>query len=274
MSTVTVTITPQQAARIMGAISSHGEMMIKFKRSAPRGQQTGGFLPLIASLAAPLVAQGVGALVKKMTGKGHCKACTITASKKQYDKMKAISGAGHKLIVNFKVSKNKKHVLHPTMQGAGWLSMLPGLLMRGVSALSKAVMPSARKIASNVGNSASNLVKSQAVKRIGNVLQEEGEKAVTTLAKKGVQTLGDKAMQRIERIAENDTVKKVAKHAVTKKLSNAVKPEVDQFAANLERLRMQMGKGIHLAGNGLKLAGRPMQTGGAAPKKKFRKVLP
>ena len=105
----------------------------------------GGFWGAIAStllpMAAPLIAQGVGALVKKISGNGH-DAIPITCTKIQMNKIKQC-GAGLKL--NFKIrspgrnpSPGVARAMH-SLQGSGWLSSVLPMILKVARPLGKAL---------------------------------------------------------------------------------------------------------------------------------------
>ena len=65
--------------------------MLNFKQSGQKGGFWGAIASTLLPMALPLVAQGVGALVKKISGNGH--GIPITCTKCQMDKIKQC-GAG------------------------------------------------------------------------------------------------------------------------------------------------------------------------------------
>ena len=85
---VTISITPLQAERMAMQLQQTGDCQLQFRE---KGNMQGGFWGAVAStllpMALPLVAQGVGALVKKISGNGHG-AIPITCTKIQMNKIK------------------------------------------------------------------------------------------------------------------------------------------------------------------------------------------
>lgn len=158
METVTLTVTPLQARRIMEA---GPEAQIHLK---PSGKQAGGFLPVLAALAAPTAAGLIERGIRKMTGSGHV---TITATPTQFHKIASQVGSGREVVANFRISKSKAH--KKVYLGAGIMDRLAPYIMRGVEFLK----PHAKKLLKKAGEK----VVSELAPRVGRKAEELGEKA-------------------------------------------------------------------------------------------------
>ena len=234
MKTVTVTITPRQAERIANA-AQHGEIVIQLKRSAAKGQH-GGFLPLLGALAMPLASAAVGGLtnlaIDKLMGKGH--GHCVTCTPKQFDSIAHQVGSGEAVILNFKVSKNKKS-LHPHRHA--------GMLGAGIGDLLKPIIARALPMMQNVGKA----LFTQGVKHapaLLNKAKDEGIKAVSNLAGKTTQKIG----QFVDR---NLFAKKNKNEPATPKPVTHYKG-IQRTARNPHGIE---GKCLRLAGKGVRLAG-------------------
>ena len=237
---VTITITPRQAEMLMSALR-RGEAVVNIKESTKRGQK-GGFLPLLAGLAAPVVGSLLAGAVDKMMGKGHCGMCkgpTVTVTPKQFQTLSQ-TGRGIPVTVNFKVSKNKKHHgLHAnerrhSMIGAGALDFIPKLVMSTLPALFKSA------VSSNIGK-----------KAIGGITDAAKKVAMSEAGKLGKRAVdGGKSL--INRFTKKKSVSTPAQ-VPTPQTATAAKMTFDR-SGNGIRLA---GNGTRLAGKGVNLAGRP-----------------
>lgn len=232
---VTITITPRQAQMLMSALQS-GEAVVNIKESVKRGQK-GGFLPLLAGLAAPVVGSLLAGAVDKMMGKGHCGMCkgpTVTVTPRQFQTL-AQTGAGIPVTVNFKVSKSKKH----SMIGAGVMDFLPKLVMSTLPALFKSA------VSSNIGQ-----------KAIGGITDAAKKVAASEAGKLGKRAVdGGKSL--INRFTKKKESAPVPTAVPTPQTATATKTVIDRS-----------GNGIRLAGNGTRLAGKGVNLAGRPSKKK------
>jgi hypothetical protein len=130
MKTVTISITAQQAQRLLQRMQN-GDVMLNFKQTGMKGGFWGAIASTLLPMALPLVAQGVGALVKKISGGSH--PLTLTCTKCQMDKIKQC-GAGGGLRINFKIKSTGRNPSPGTIQamqemhGSGLLSNLKGVI--------------------------------------------------------------------------------------------------------------------------------------------------
>ena len=242
---VTVTITPRQASMLMNALQS-GDAVVNIKESTKRGQK-GGFMPLLAALAAPVVGSLLSGAVDKMMGKGP----TITVTPRQF-KVLSQAGRGIPLEVNFKVSKSKRHsAIHSnergtSMIGAGMLDFLPKLVMSAAPALFRKV------IGSSVGQSLAQGVASKA--------KEVGSKLANSTAKKVGEKVVDKAKSLFAR-------KKPEAVVVSEQAALPTPTASSVGGVSLPQPRKKKGSGVSLAGHGVRLAGHGVNLAGHSKKK-------
>ena len=138
---VTISITPLQAERMARQLQQTGDCQLQFREKGMKGGFWGAIASTLLPMAAPLIAQGVGALVKKISGNGHG-AIPITCTKIQMNKIKQC-GAGLKL--NFKIrspgrnpSPGVARAMH-SLQGSGWLSNVLPMILKVARPMGKAI---------------------------------------------------------------------------------------------------------------------------------------
>ena len=107
MKQVTISVTAPQAVRILSQLKSTGAVQFNVRAPTKRGQQHGGFLPILAALAGP----ALGAIASKgldyLLGNGINQAgrggpC-LTCTERQYHTLREQLGSGAQIAINFKI---------------------------------------------------------------------------------------------------------------------------------------------------------------------------
>ena len=165
-------------------MQEHGEAPLIFKESGQKGGFGWGalastLLPVVASVAMPLVEKGVGALVKKISGGGH--PLPITLTKRQ---MQMVKQHGSGLQVNFKIKSAGKRptpgVVHAVRQlhGAGWRDNILSVFLKAAQSLGGVVARKAKSAAMSLANKAIEKGAEKAGEKLGYLGVDLIERAV------------------------------------------------------------------------------------------------
>ena len=168
----------------MKCMQEHGEAPLIFKESGQKGGFGWGalastLLPVVASVAMPLVEKGVGALVKKISGGGH--PLPITLTKRQ---MQMVKQHGSGLQVNFKIKSAGKRptpgVVHAVRQlhGAGWRDNILSVFLKAAQSLGGVVARKAKSAAMSLANKAIEKGAEKAGEKLGYLGVDMIERAV------------------------------------------------------------------------------------------------
>ena len=242
MRQVTISVTAPQAVRLLEQLQGSG--MVSFNVRGPRrkGEQHGGFLPILAALAGPalgaIASKGIDYLMGGSLGKAPCLTCTD----RQYHTLKQL-GSGAQIAINFKIrSPGTRPSIgtqqaHQTLAGAGIYSTIAGLLGRlGSSAYSALTSNAAKKIAAGAAAQAISKGSDYAQKYVKDRFDTPEEAAALDLNSFPPVPVGVPGMS-------------AAAPRTVKRKSRGQRGEGMMLA----------GRGAKLAGHGLRLAGRPGQ---------------
>ena len=262
MKQVTISVTAPQALRLMQMIGHDGTVKLMVRSTRKKGKQHGGFLPILASLAAPLAGAIAGPLLNKGMNylMGNGKPVCLTCTEKQFSTLQSQLGSGAQIAINFKIrsagtrpSLNSQQAYH-TLAGAGIFSTIGQLIGRlGTAAYSAITSNTARKIAGHAA---------------GLGIQAASEKA-KDYAKKRFAT--DEERQVAKPVA---AVPAVPMDLFPSAPTNHPIANATQLASNASRYGRfkgkQRGNGLELAGEGMNLAGHGLRLAGRpANQKKF-----
>jgi len=193
MKQVTISVTAPQAVKILEQIKTKGAVEFNVRAPRKRGEQHGGFLPILAALAGPalgaIASKGIDYLMGNgvvQAGHGPCLTCT----ERQYHTLKSQLGSGAQIAINFKIrSPGAKPSLftqqaHQTLAGAGIYSTIAGLLGKlGSSAYQALTSNTAKKIASNAAQLGIKAASEKAQEYAKNKFMSEEEKQAAEAAK-------------------------------------------------------------------------------------------
>jgi len=255
MKQVTISVTAPQAVKILEQIKTKGAVEFNVRAPRKRGEQHGGFLPILAALAGPalgaIASKGIDYLMGNgvvQAGHGPCLTCT----ERQYHTLKSQLGSGAQIAINFKIrSPGAKPSLftqqaHQTLAGAGIYSTIAGLLGKlGSSAYQALTSNTAKKIASNAAQLGIKAASEKAQEYAKNKFMSEEEKQAAEAAKT------KSAVVPLDLFPSAPTNNHIANIAPPR----SSRPR-KQRGTGLELA----GDGMALAGNGLRLAGRPATT--------------